>query len=298
MNLGLLQNVSVNGYYAKSRTPGLSGHDASYYAGASYTGDRYGLGVHHGAAEEQFNPEIGFLYRSAFRRTYGEARFSPRPTHGPVRKLFWQTNMEYITDPHGRLETRVVEASFQTQLNSGDNWTTEYSRYYDLLRKDFGIATGVTIPPGSYAFQNLRTQYTFGAQRKASGTVQLNRGTFYSGRRTAASFSGRVDLISRLSIEPGVSVNWVNLLPYGQFTTCLISARATHMLNPRANASTFIQYNSSSHLLAASVRFRWEYVPGSDLFVVYSDNRDTLAPGHPALQNRTFAVKITRLVRF
>ncbi len=60
----------------------------------------------------------------------------------------------------------------------------------------------------------------------------------------------------------------------------------------------FLKYNSSSHLLAASIRFRWEYVPGSELFVVYSDNRDTLAAGYPALTNRTFAVKITRLVRF
>jgi hypothetical protein len=298
VNLGLLENISINGYYAKSRTLGLSGDDASYYAGASYSADRYGLSGNYGAVEAQFNPELGFLYRTAFRRSYAEARFSPRPSHGPVRKLFYQTNIEYITDPHGRLETRTAEASFQAQFNRGDSWTTEYSRYYDLLRKDFGIATGVVIPPGAYAYQNLRTQYTFGVQRKVSGTVQMNRGTFYDGQRTAVAFSsGRVDVIPRLSIEPGISLNWVNL-PYGEFTASVISTRATYMLSPRANASTFIQYNSSAHLLAASARFRWEYVPGSELFVVYSDNRDTLAPGYPALQNRTFAVKITRLVRF
>ena len=43
---------------------------------------------------------------------------------------------------------------------------------------------------------------------------------------------------------------------------------------------------------------RWEYTPGSEVFVVYSDGRDTTAPGYPGLLNRSFAVKVTRLMRF
>jgi hypothetical protein len=43
---------------------------------------------------------------------------------------------------------------------------------------------------------------------------------------------------------------------------------------------------------------RWEYTPGSELFVVYSDGRDTGSRSFPILQNRSFAVKATRLLRF
>jgi hypothetical protein len=43
---------------------------------------------------------------------------------------------------------------------------------------------------------------------------------------------------------------------------------------------------------------RWEYAPGSDLYVVYSDGRDTAATRLPSVLNRSFAVKATRLVRF
>ena len=39
--------------------------------------------------------------------------------------------------------------------------------------------------------------------------------------------------------------------------------------------SALTQYNSSSHSVSINARFRWEYRPGSDLFVVYSDGRDT-----------------------
>jgi hypothetical protein len=50
--------------------------------------------------------------------------------------------------------------------------------------------------------------------------------------------------------------------------------------------------------LTSSVRLKWEYRPLSDLFIVYSDGRDTEPPGAPRLENRTLAIKVTRLVRF
>ena len=47
--------------------------------------------------------------------------------------------------------------------------------------------------------------------------------------------------------------------------------------------AALIQYNSTSNLVTTNVRFRWEYRPLSELFVVYSDGRDTLTPGFPTL---------------
>jgi hypothetical protein len=46
------------------------------------------------------------------------------------------------------------------------------------------------------------------------------------------------------------------------------------------------------------VRLRWEYQPGSELFIVFNEERDTLAPRFPRLQNRALIVKINRLFRF
>ncbi|MDA1185465.1 MAG: hypothetical protein O2930_12575 [Acidobacteria bacterium] len=53
----------------------------------------------------------------------------------------------------------------------------------------------------------------------------------------------------------------------------------------------------SRYALSANVRFRWEYRPGSDLFVVYGEGRTTEVSGRPALQNRGFVVKLTGLFR-
>jgi hypothetical protein len=46
------------------------------------------------------------------------------------------------------------------------------------------------------------------------------------------------------------------------------------------------------------LRLRWEYAPGSELFVVYADDYDTEArPGMAALRNRAFVLKLNRLFR-
>jgi hypothetical protein len=42
---------------------------------------------------------------------------------------------------------------------------------------------------------------------------------------------------------------------------------------------------------------RWEYRPGSDLFVVYTDGRSTIEQGLPRLQNRALTIKLTRFFR-
>mgnify|MGYP003309743014 CR=1 FL=1 len=57
-------------------------------------------------------------------------------------------------------------------------------------------------------------------------------------------------------------------------------------------------YNSDATVVASNVRFRWEYQPGSELFIVYDEQRETGLQSLPHLSNRTLIVKINRLFRF
>jgi hypothetical protein len=64
--------------------------------------------------------------------------------------------------------------------------------------------------------------------------------------------------------------------------------------------SGLFQYNSTNDTLGTNLRLRWEYSPGSELFVVYTEEQDVdpLRPDRYAeLRNRGFVVKVTRLFR-
>jgi hypothetical protein len=62
--------------------------------------------------------------------------------------------------------------------------------------------------------------------------------------------------------------------------------------------SALVQFNTGTAAVSANWRFRWEYRPGSELFIVYNEQRDTGAVSFPELQNRALIVKVNRLVRF
>ena len=139
--------------------------------------------------------------------------------------------------------------------------------------------------------------YRLGPQRRVTGDVQMIRGQFYDGTRTEFSYSGRLEVSPRLSVEPRISINSAHL-DEGNFVTKLMTARATFTVTPRMFASALVQYNSSTSSFSTNVRVRWEYRPGSDLFVVYSEGRDTTPNAPIALQSRGLVVKYTQLFRF
>lgn len=292
------ENLHINGYLARTWTPGRHGNDLSYRASLDYSGDRYGLQVEHLAAGPDFNPEIGFMRREDFRRSVAQVRFSPRPRSSKrVRKYRYEGMIDYITGSDGRLETRQAQLSAGIEFENGDRWNLEYERNCEVLDEEFELDDDVIVPPGTYNFQNLRASYNFGPQRKASGRASLTYGGFYEGRRTEAEFRGRLELSYKFSLEPSISLNWVDT-PWGASQPHLVGTRINYAFSPRIFLGTLLQYNMGGQTLSTNVRFRWEYRPGSDLYVVYSEGRLTDLGGFPRIETRSFAVKFTRLLRF
>jgi Domain of unknown function (DUF5916) len=299
-NLFLFENVSANLYFAKTDTPGLHGGTESYRGKIDLSRDRYGMTAEHLVVGEHFDPQVGYARRTDFRRTAAEARFTPRPRRATlVRKYTYAAGIDYVTDASvTELQNREVAGTFQIDFQNSDQLAVDASRTYELIPRAFVISPGVVVPAGSYDYQNLRVLYNLGQQRRVSGRVTTAHGSFYDGTKTDLIYTGRVTILPQLAVEPGMTINWVDL-PFGEFTSRLLNARVIVTPTPRMVVSSLIQYNALPHSLSSSVRLRWEYRPGSELFVVYSDGRNTLpTPTSPGLQNRTFAVKITRLLRF
>ena len=300
--LAFYDDFSITGYFANTQTPARNGKENSYQGRFNYTGDLYGLSYGHLVVENRFIPEVGFIPRDNFRRNSASARFSPRPESiDLIRRFVVSGRFEHIaTADRGDLETREAQLLLESEFENSDQLNFFFNDHYELLTGPFTISPGVTIPVGGYNFRNFRVSYRFGAQRPVSGLITVRTGGFWSGDNTAVSLSnGRVEVTPQLSLEPSVSFNWVDL-PEGSFTTQLARARFTYTFTPRMFLSGLLQFSSSGNSFSTNFRFRWEYSPGSELFVVYSEDRDTdpLVPDRfTALRNRGLVVKINRLFR-
>jgi hypothetical protein len=293
------QNLTGNAFWAATDTAGVTAGQQSYRAQLDYNADRYAVQVERLAVDASFNPDIGFVRRRDMEKSYAFLRFSPRPKRGPVRKYAWSTAVDHIENRRGRLESRRLDGDFSVEFQNSDKLLVGITDQYEFLPQAFRIAQGVTLPSEGYGFRFYRAGVDFGQHRRLFGQLRVERGEFYSGTQTTVALrAARITFSPRLAVEPTASVNAVDLRE-GRFTTRLAGARVTFTATPRMFASALIQYNSSAASVSSNVRFRWEYLPGSELFVVYNDQRTTTAAqGFPDLVNRSIILKINRLFRF
>ena len=281
---------------AHDTPPVRHGSGASYRTFLRVRGDRYGAEVEHLAIGADFNPEVGYIRRSDFRRTYGLARFSPRtPRSRLVRKLSWQGSLDYVEDEARTVvQNRSMFGSFDMEFNSGDAFAVDYQREYQFIR-----ATSRSLRTWSCRREvtTIRTcAWLFiGQQRKVSGQVAVVHRVVLWRRhaKKEASYSGYIGLYSHWrSSRPGPRVG-------GPAVRRVHRPRAQRQdivtPNPRMVLSGLMQFDATTHSQLQRAA-PMGVSPGSELFVVYSDGRDTLTGGVPNVINRSFAIKLTRLI--
>ena len=295
-----LDDIQISTFAAKSESPGFSGDDESYMANFNYNGDRYGFRSGYLVVEDNFNPEVGFKRRNNFKQYEGNLRFSPRPASiESVRQLSFEAQTRsYWSATSGALETRRHELIFNTQFENGDQFRATTRDEFEMLTRGFQIAPKVSLLPGTYDFSSHEISYSLGPQRNVSGRLSYRFGDFWSGTNSAIGISGgSIELSPQLSVEPSYSFNEVKL-PEGNFRTELGRFRVTYTISPRMYFSGLVQYNSTQNSLSSNLRFRWQWSPGSELFIVYSDDRDTNPFDRPdsfELRNQGWAIKINKL---
>ena len=303
-NFAFLENLQIFGYFAKTRTNGFEDKDTSFRTRVGYRGDMWSGSMDHVAVGENFSPEIGFLRRKDFRETNLFGRVSPRLVSVPsIRRITFAGILGYIeNDRLGFVESRRRGGRFEMEIENGDWLIINATDSYERLGEDTNIS-GATLPADAYTFRDVELSYFFGPHRRVSGSLSLTKGSFYSGDVTSVGFSrGRVELLPQLSMEPSLEFNWIDLPEVqefsGQFNQHVARTRITYSLSARSFLSGLVQYNAGSDTFSSNVRLRWEWAPGSELFIVYTEDRNTdVLDRWSDLSTRAFVIKVNRLLQ-
>ena len=301
---GFNDETNLVTYYARSHTPRLAGNDQSYRARFNYDADLIGATADHLVVGNEFNPEIGFVRRRDFRNSALSARFSPRPASIRwIRKMSFQGDVNYFENDRARyVESRDRSGQLSLDLQRGDTFTVNATDTLEFLPRGERIS-GALFEPGRYTWVDYQVNYGFGPQRPWQGNLGVQWGGFYSGERFSLSLgSGRIEVHPQLSIEPSFEFNWLDLPAQthsGQYNQHVARTRLTYTMTPRAYVSGLVQYSTASQTVSANFRLRWEWAPGSELFVVFTEDRNTGALGErwSELSTRALVIKMTRLFR-
>jgi hypothetical protein len=293
----------VLGYFAKSNTENSSGLEDSYRGRVAYDNDLFGASAEHLVVGDAFNPEIGFVRRDDFRQSSASARLSPRPRSiSWIRQITLSANANYLENERSHLvESRDWGGQFSVQFENSDQFTAGFTDNYENLVSNARIS-GATVPAGRYSFREGQVSFRLGPQRFFSANLSASYGHYYGGSITSAGLGGgRIEVTPQVSVEPSVSFNWIDLpnaLVPGRYDQHVAVTRVTYTMSPRAYVSGLVQYNSRSHVVSGNFRFRWEWAPGSELFLVYTEDRNTdVFDRWSALSNRGLVIKVNRLFR-
>ena len=250
---------------------------------------------------DNFSPEVGFLRRWDFRQTSASLRFNPRPESDLIRRLSFSAGIDYLENgSSGFVESRERQGSFQIEFESSDGLNVSVTDRYEYLDEPFRISGsgGVEVEPGRYSFRAVTVGLSVGQQRWYSGNLSFQQGGFFTGDRKTAAVRGRINVSTRLSLEPTLSFNWLDL-PEGSFRSDLALTRVNYAFSPRMFFGGLVQYSSGSKSFSTNLRLRWEYRPGSELFIVYTESRDTdVLDRVSELENRGLTIKLNYLLRF
>ncbi|MEO0504603.1 MAG: DUF5916 domain-containing protein [Bacteroidota bacterium] len=157
---------------------------------------------------------------------------------------------------------------------------------------------GLEIAQDRYYYTRYLVQYNTDLSKKWSGDLGVNFGGFYNGTRTTMNAAARFAPIPHTTFTLNYERNdirGVGILEE-DLTTNLYTASLRLALNPRVQLSSFYQYNSFNEQGRWNVRFSWEYLPLSFVYLVFNDTQTDIFD--PVQQSTQFISKVTLLKQF
>jgi len=295
-NIAPSANVQINGYVAKTETPGRNGDDMAFYGRIAYRDPKWNLWLNYLDVQDNFNAEAGFVQRTGIRTTKAYFSPTPRPKLGNVKLFEPMYVLTYITDQTNRMVGRQHHLMLGTTLRDDSFINVIYQEVLDVLDRPFRLQ-GVTIPVGTYKMNEWVFTYNTSPGRRLYSRLNASPVDFYGGNRLSLSAAAGVRASSRFSTELQYNRNDVKM-PWGDFLVNLSTLRVDYTFSPRMTIRSLTQYNSSTHEVSNNVRFNFIHRPGSDIYVVYNDLSQTGLPADIfGKKDRQLVVKATYLLQ-
>ena len=269
----LTNHYTLKAFLMGTATPGLHSSFLSGRLDSRFENELWRFITVYEDIGSNFNPEVGFAERTGIHQYFGQAAFKPRPTFIPhVQQMEFETQIEYYTDRRGKLSTKQIELSWDTQFkNSAELFFRPIEDVTDVLTEPFEIRPGIVIPTGTYHFNRPQVSFTSDQSKHIILTAREKWGDFYSGQRyeTSGGITWRPN--PHVLLDLIESYNKVSLRE-GNFTTSLFSGRLDYNYSRKLLTSALVQLNSAARLSAINIRLRYIYRPNSDFFIIYNQS--------------------------
>jgi hypothetical protein len=293
--LGIGRYGQLSGFAARSFTPGISSSQYAVRGQAGYDSEAWMLQAGYSEIADGFNPEMGFLRRSAYRSFNGLLFHRFRPDFLGFHELRPHASYNGYWGLDGFYESGLLHVDTHWEWASGYEVHTGVNFAHEGVRQAFDIVNGLGVAAGSYDHVEAQLVGMTDQRKWISLEVTAIVGGFFGGDRVALSPSLRLRSGEAFNAELGLSRNHLDL-PNGSATTNLFRGRLSYSFSPRVYLQTLLQVNDAADLWSANLRFAWLSTAGTGLFVVLNQTSGFPDPLIPGVDHQLLIVKYTHLL--
>jgi hypothetical protein len=276
--LGFGKKAQLTGFYAKSQTTPLDGLDINennhaYKLSWTYQWDGWRLNAAYTEVGEDFNPEVGFLQRSSFKKPEFLVFRSIRLKNmGDMMEIRPHIAYRIYSDFENRMQTSFLHIDNHWVWKSGLELHTGYNATGEGVYQPFSISD-VEVDAGTYHHGEAQIVFFTNANKPLFYRTYTKIGGYFGGTRITTSNTFKLRMGDKFNSELNLSYNDLNL-PNGDVNVVVTGAKLAYSFTPRMFLQTLIQYNNVTEITSVNTRFGWLRDANTGLFVVFNIIRD------------------------
>lgn len=268
---------------------------------ATSTNNKYYLGYISDIVSSNYEPGMGFVFQKDV-VTHSPGGYAiVRPKWLPfVRR--WDPGVFFnyfhdFEDLGNFQQSNLYIFPIYTWFKDNSFLEASFRPTWQNINFDF-VPLGLEIEEGRYSYTRYTLRYNSDRSKKFSGSIRFDFGDFYNGTRNSVTAGLRYAPLPHIAMNMDYennNINGVGILSE-DLNTDLYTASVRLALNPRVQLSTFYQYNSFDEQGRWNIRFSWEYMPLSFIYIVLNDTQTDLFD--PVQRSTQTISKITFLKQF
>ena len=284
----LSEAQSLNTIFSHTVTTGTNTQGLAAFAQYYNSTTHYKMWFTQSLATRDYDPQMGFISRTDVIGTTPGMNWYYRGRLLPFKNVLRAFEPGFLPEWYWQASSgKFIEQSLYfwpvwLNFQSGAYFGYSITPVYQNLTQPFQ-PLGVTIGPGEYRYAQSWITFTTDPSRMIRLYGDYKWGGYYNGRLQSGDWKLQFAPIPHISVIAELNRN--HFVDVGASrTTATVDLRIIQgrfALNPRLQLTGFYQNNSLDHSDSYNLRFSWEYLPLSYLYVIYNHGKsETLQVAH------------------
>ena len=232
--LGLGRKARMSGFYARTQDPNDTINAHAFKFQTNYVWNNWEMTASYTEVGQGFNPEVGFLFRSAFRKPEGLVLYHYRPKNENSKILELRPHVSYraFWNFDGFKETSFLHIDNHWEFKSGLEIHTGMNVTTEGVLDPFEISDGVIVQPGTYDHTEAQLIFFTNQSNPVSINIRSVAGGSFGGKRYLNSGTLRLRSGNKFNAAFTYQYNKFDL-PGGDFTANIFGSQLAYSFTPQ-----------------------------------------------------------------